>query len=664
MSVVLSPILCLAFVAASAVSTNDLDIARQALRDGLWEVARLHAKKASGMERDAARLIQLESWAAEGKWTEVSAALEQWMDAQGLPFDYYRAIVRGDHAEAARLLKAGGSPEGFARAQLYEAESLLRTGDVAGAKALWRSVCEQTNVSAQAFAVAAANLMDPALLRRAQDEAVSAETRRALAIRLGTVLLKDPASVAEGAALVRAVVRDAPDTSGAKDAFLAVADAELAASRWKEAQTLYAEATEIWPDAVRMAAVQDGLGWSLANLGRLTEALAAFDRAEVVAEDDVTRAMAVLKQGDVLTAMGRLEEAMARYRRVTTSYPESVAAARVGEVLKVRELESRGRELYRTYRFAEAREAFRKVAQEDSARRPRMRFFEALCLYGSGEDDKAERTVEALLADCADSRVQADALLWLAKFKYSRRDWKAAGASFSKASERPELSASRAADALLWASRAEFAAGDYTSVIQLTTRLVERFPSTPASLSALLLQGETLNELARFDEAVLVFDRVAASPDVTEEDRSRARLFKADALFAMGADNPARYTTALEAYRAILFGGALSPSARLVVSFKIARVLEKLKRVDEAMDQYYTQVILAYRRERLDRVHLDDDARTVFSKAAFRLADEFESRGKDRQAVAVLDLAATSDCPVAAEARKRIQRLMAKGGIL
>ena len=82
------------------------------------------------------------------------------------------------------------------------------------------------------------------------------------------------------------------------------------------------------------------------------------------------------------------------------------------------------------------------------------------------------------------------------------------------------------------------------------------------------------------------------------------------------------------------------------------------------MDQYYTQVILAYRRERLGRVHLDDDARTVFSKAAFRLADEFESRGKDRQAVAVLDRAAASGGPVAAEARKRIQRLMAKGGIL
>ena len=115
---------------------------------------------------------------------------------------------------------------------------------------------------------------------------------------------------------------------------------------------------------------------------------------------------------------------------------------------------------------------------------------------------------------------------------------------------------------------------------------------------------------------------------------------------------------------AILFGGALSPSAKLVVSFKVARALEKLKRTEEAMDQYYTQVVLAYRRERVGGARLDDEARAVFSKAAFRLADEFEGRGKDRQAVAVLDLVATSDSPAAEEARKRIRRLTEKGGIL
>ena len=656
------PLVGLSAYVASAASSNELDVARQALRDGLFEVARAHAAK-SGDGADA-RLVTLESWAAEGKWGAVSNALSRWTDAQGAAFDYYRAVVRGDHAAAARLLAAGGSPTGATQALLHEADSLARAGDAAGAKALWREVCSQSNVSARAFAVAAANLMDPALLRRAQAEAVSAADRRAVTLRLGWALLDDPAASAEGAALIRSVVKDAPDTPGARDALLAVADSELAAERWQAAFALYAEASEIWPDVARTAVVQEGRGWALAHLGRLDEALEAFVRAEQVAETDDARASAALKQGDVLTALGRFDEALVRYRQALKKYPATSAAASISKAVSVREREALGRGLYRAYRFSEAREAFRQVAADDPARASRMRFFEVLCLYGAGEDEKAERLAEELLSDNSNPRVRADVCLWLAKFKYNRRDWKTAGRLFREASESETLASETAADALLWAARAAFADGDDAAAIQLTTRLVARFPSSPARLPALLLQGEALNEQARFDEAVLVFDRVAAAGDVTAEDRARARLLKADALFALGADNPVRYTAALEAYRAILFGGALSPSAKLVVSFKIARALEKLKRSDEAIDQYYTQVVLAYRRERQAHTRLDDEARAAFSKAAFRLADEFEGRGKDRQAVAVLDLVATSDSPAAEEARKRIRRLTEKGGVL
>ena len=608
--------------------------------------------------------MQLESWASEGNWTEVANALSRWPDATGAAFDYYRAVVRGDHAAASRLLAESGVPEGLVQVLLYEADCLANAGDEAGANALWRTVCAQTNVSARAFAAAAANLMDPGLLRRAREATTSAETRRALTLRLGRTMLTSPDSADEGASLIRSVVRDAPDTPGARDALVAVADRELAAKRWKNAHSLYSEATEVWPDAARLASVQDGLGWSLAGLGRLPEALEAFERSEQVAESDAARATAALKQGDILSSLGRTDEAMSRYRLALSRYPDTPAAARIGEALRVREREANGRELYRAYRFAEAREAFRQVAAEDPSRTLRMRFFEALCLYGGGEDEKAERLAESLLKDRPDPRLRADVLLWLAKFKYNRHEWKAARRLFGEASEVAELPDEKAADALLWAARAAFAEGDCPAAIQLTTRLVARFPSLHARLSALLLQGETLNEQARFDEAVLVFERVAAANDATAADRVRARRLRADALFAMGADNPARYTTALEAYRSILFGSALSPSERLVVAFKIGRVLEKLKRTDEAIDQYYAQVVLAYRRERMGHARLDDEARAVFSKAAFRLADEFEGLGKSRQAVAVLDLVATSDSPAAEEARRRIRRMTEKGGAL
>lgn len=663
----------LILLAATAVSTNaapivtnttdELSVARQALRDGLWEIARAHAEKAGDV--DDAKLVQLESWAAEDKWGAVSNALVRWANAKGPAFDYYRAVVRGDADEAAKILKANGTPEGLVQAQLYEADRLARSGEAKKAAAIWREICARTNVAAKAFARAASGLGDPALLRRAWTEATTSVEKRELALRLGVVLLKDAKTADEGAALVRSVVRDSPDTPGAREAFLTMADARRTAAKWEDACKLYSEATETWPDTARLASVQEGLGWSLVNLGRDKEALDAFVRMEQLATNDEARATAALKQGDVLTTLNKVEDALATYDRANKAYPGTKAAAHISQALKVRELETKGRELYRTYNFAEAQKTFRQVAKEDPSRALRMKFFETLCLFGKGEDDAAEREAEALLGSCPDRRVRADICLWLAKFKFNRRDWKTSGRLFREASGLFADSPDKSADALLWSAHAALAENNYASVISNTTQIVTRYPATtPARLPALILQGQTLIELARFDEAILVFDRFNASPDTTSEQRTRVSMLRADALFAMGADNPARYKTALEAYRSILFSSSLSPSEKIVVSFKIARVLEKMNRSDEARDQYYTQVVLAYRRERQNHVKMNDDARAAFSKAAFRLADDHESCGRDRQAIAVLDLVATSDSPAAEEARKRINRLSSKGGIL
>ncbi len=216
----------------------------------------------------------------------------------------------------------------------------------------------------------------------------------------------------------------------------------------------------------------------------------------------------------------------------------------------------------------------------------------------------------------------------------------------------------------MWAARAAFAEGDAAQAIQIVTKMVSDYPEAAVRAQGWLVQGEALVELARFDESVLVLDRVLAIGNVARETRMKAQILRSDALFAMGADNPARYQEALETYRAVRRGEDLSPSMRLVISFKVARTLEKLRRLDEATDQYYTQVILAYREGRAKGVRFDDEARAVFSRAAFRLAEEHESRGESFQAVHILDLVVKSDVPAAAEAARRIERIRKKGNIL
>ena len=653
-------IVLLAAFASSAPAATELDIAREALRDGLWEIARTHAA-ASGTNEEA-RLVILESYAGEGRWKDVRETLSGWPDATGEGIEYYRAVTRGDHAAAAKILRSAGSREGIVAASLFEADELAKSGDRAGAERLWRDVVAASNVDSRALAAASVNLMELEPLKRAYAEVRQAPLRRMVGLRLGTVMVRDPKTAADGAKLVRAIVNDAPDAEGAREAFLAVADAEMEAGDWKAAADDYREAIEIWPDAAKSGAVQEGRGWVLQKLGRREEALEAFRLAGELATNDAARATAMAKEGDILSELGRDEDAMAKYRTVLERYPKSDVAARLEPVVKVRELEAKGREFYREFRFDAAHKIFAEVAAADPARAPRMEFFSILCLYGEGQDDEAGRKAEALAGQCPDPKVRAEAALWLAKFRYNRREWKEAGRLFESCAG--TLGGDRAAEALLWASRAAFAENDFKLAIQLSTRIVESSPSSPVMAQALLVQGEALIELARFDEAVLVLERVAAADGATAADRSRSQMLRADALYAMGADNPARYSAALDAYREILFGGILSPGERIVVMFKIARSLEKLKRLDEAIDQYYTKVVLAYRDGRAAHERFGEEARAAFSRAAFRLADEYESRGRDGAAVNVLKLVVESDVHASEEARRRIERISTKGRFL
>jgi len=225
-----------AFSFAVRAEESEIDVAEQALRDGLWKVARVHALRVTTPE---AKLVVLESLAGEGNWTEIERLLVDWADEKGLGFDYYRAVVAGRHDEAMAILKKAGSAEGCVEALLYEAESLSRRGDQTGAAEIWRNVAAVTNVGERALAVASVNLMDAGVLRRAFAEMRTLSYRRMVGLRLGIVLMRNPKTMAEGERLIRTIVRDSPDADGAKEAFLAIADAQVSSGRWETALKTY-----------------------------------------------------------------------------------------------------------------------------------------------------------------------------------------------------------------------------------------------------------------------------------------------------------------------------------------------------------------------------------------------------------------------------------------
>mgnify|MGYP007069974932 CR=1 FL=1 len=87
--------------AAFAAFGDELDIARGALREGLWDVARLHAAKS---EDPGARIVIAESFAREGKWKELLDTVEGWNNSEDERLLYYRALAL---AETGKMAQAG-----------------------------------------------------------------------------------------------------------------------------------------------------------------------------------------------------------------------------------------------------------------------------------------------------------------------------------------------------------------------------------------------------------------------------------------------------------------------------------------------------------------------------------------------------------------------------
>ena len=118
----------------------------------------------------------------------------------------------------------------------------------------------------------------------------------------------------------------------------------------------------------------------------------------------------------------------------------------------------------------------------------------------------------------------------------------------------------------------------------------------------------------------------------------------------------------MDEYRKVQQDADTLPSTRLAVSFKLARALEKLHNLNEAADQYYTNVVMAYVDGVRNGVLFDGNARAFFARAAFNLADAYEASGSTRQAERVLRYVVEAQVPSAGEARKRISRLRKEGG--
>ena len=446
-------------------------------------------------------------------------------------------------------------------------------------------------------------------------------------------------------------------------------DALLAEGRFAEAAEAYAR---VPPEggAELHARARFQRADSLARAGAQAEAIEIFSE---LAKSDVAAGLAFaagLRTAALESAAGRLESAIDIYTKLLEKKDPPCTDAQRVDVLY-----GRGRVFYGAYRFAEAEADFTAVAKLMPLRAPEMAFMAARCLYGAGRDEEAAEAARRLLASGGgDERLRADVEFWLAKYEFGHHNYAAALAGFDSCATNEALSAGRRIEALGRAARCCAAKSDYAGVVEYATRattnavavraIAKQTPETAAVAEVFVMQAEALIELARFSEAVLVLSRAQLLAAPAELLR-RAAVMKADCLFAMGADDDRRYLQALDAYRVVQKDETLPPSQRLAVAFKIGRSLEKLRRLEEAADQYYAQVVMAYCDGVRAKTWFDGDARAFFTRAVFILADWYEARGEAAQAIRMLDYLVKTGVPAAREARQRIQRLeeKKKGGV-
>lgn len=683
---------------------------RKSAEDSFRLAAVAVASNATQCAENAVEWAQMLSDAGDAVAALAVLKNERALDAVGMAGDFARAQA------ADLLLRTGRTAEAEAMLQ-----RLLDAGTNTEERIYVQTAC--TLARRQKDPVRRLELAGKAVARARRPE-----LRRAAGYLLGGFELERADKRADGVARIKRLVKEFPETPDSRAASLALADSLLAAGDAAAAATEYRLFLEMYPEVAVSGDARglEGRGWAQLSLGRRTEAIGTFARAAQVATNEIVKARCLFKQGDALVQDGRFDEAVPLFAKVAgmggglaarARFSRADALERAGHVeeaeaafsdiekgsdeqadearlrlanrqavsgrfvqavetyerllkgkditpkLKERAYIGRGRACYRTYRFKDAAADFARAAEIAPARRDEMRFLSALCKYGDGHEAEAKDMVATLLVEAKDERLRNDLGLWLARYDANHGNWVAAETGFEAYARSCTNRPLQAADALVRAARVAGARSDYAKAVELVSQAVKTAPDAPFLADALIVQGEALMVLARYDDAVLVLDRaLLASP--AESAARRAAMLKADALFAMGADDGARYLEALAAYRALSSDAGLSPSARLEVAFKIGRTLEKMRRFDDAAEQYYAEVVIAFENKMKAGEWFDDSARAFFARAAFTLADHYESKGDYVQVKSVLKRVVDSKVPAADEARKRIARLEAKGRVL
>ncbi|MEI8139004.1 MAG: tetratricopeptide repeat protein [bacterium] len=340
-----------------------------------------------------------------------------------------------------------------------------------------------------------------------------------------------------------------------------------------------------------------------------------------------------------------VREALAAYLEVMSVYPAGALFAEA--------LHRHGLAAYQMGDIDVALSDFSRVVKEFPGSRvaPQAYFMRGWALYMRGQEEESLKVCKAFVERYPDSEWTPGVIFWIGEYAFNHGRYADAEARFIKLADKSPQDA-LADQSLIWAGRSAMMQKEYLRAVESLSRMTRTYPTSLHMAEARFLQADALSELGEFSRAILVFDELIEkfpnSPLV-----SAAWGRRGDCHFTLGATDPKRYAEAITSYRAVSRSPGTPFDLELQAEYKIGRCYDKMGKLSEAFEQYYTRVVCRYLADK----QKDSAAAVWFTKAAFSAADILELEKNWKRAMKVLERVEGAQIPASADARKRIEQI-------
>ncbi len=442
------------------------------------------------------------------------------------------------------------------------------------------------------------------------------------------------------------------DSGFRSQALFKAGDAYLANGQYERAAEIYARVIEAHPDSALVPQAMFQRGQSLARAGKTEESQALFLDLHQRHPNSPVAEKALFRTAELMESQNRPDEAIEAFSRVIATYAEGALTADA--------LLARGLLRYRQFATREALADFETLIRDfpQTEAGERAFYMRGLCHYRLLRDQDMLDILNAFLKRYPESVWAPQAMFRLAQYFHNQENYAEAEAKFLALAETFKDHA-LADQALLRAGHAAAKRKEYLQAIARFVGVAKTYPESRWLAEARFGHAEALRQLGRYSEAILFYDELRTRHPASDLVPT-AWMRRGDAQFMLGVEDARRYREALQSYRAVAGDpGAYRTQPALVyeAEYKIGRCLEKLNQPDDALEQYYTKVMVRFLHEMEKGVRHDDATRRWFERASMNAVDILESRKDWRRVVAVLERSLDAGVSSGEDVRKRINKI-------